>query len=164
MSDPRTIETYGGVFDDAEPVEDPTVEQSADYANRLHEDVAQLTRTTFKAWVKFVPTGVAAPTTVVASAGRSHMGTGGGNLPTIAKTGTGTYTITYPASWTDDTDEDEDISFIDGFAMVNGGNADVGSTAQIVSIIANVVVIKVYDETFTLADLSGTAWVTVALF
>jgi hypothetical protein len=164
MTTPRTIDNYGGAFEDAEPVENPTTEQSADYGNRLHEDVAQLTRVPIKAWCKFFPTATAAPTTVVATAGRSHMGTGSGNLPTIAKSATGTYSLTYASSFEDGLGEDETVSFVDGFILVNGGSSDAGASAQIVSIVSNVVIIKIYDETFAATDLnSGSAWVSVFL-
>src|SRR5262245_24711312 len=101
MTTARTIDNYGGPYEDELPVENPKTEQSAAFANRSLEDLAQFTRTTTKAWVRFATTTAAAPQTITPSAGQSHMGTGSGVLPTVAKTATGTYTVTYPSSWTD---------------------------------------------------------------
>ena len=149
---PRTIDNYGGEFADAVPVEDPTVEQSADYANRANEDVAQLTRTGPKGWVHFVPTATAAPTTVTPSAGRSQWGTGGAQLPTVSKTATGRYTITWAASYTDTLGEVESVS-------ISSANASaIGTTtafAQVRTASANVVTVMVLNSSLADADVTG---------
>jgi hypothetical protein len=67
---------------------------------RRSEDLAHLTHTSERAFVRFA-TSTAANGPIAPIAGGSHMGTGSANLPTIAKIGTGQYTITYPATFTD---------------------------------------------------------------
>lgn len=101
MCGPATIDTYGGVLTDEQPVANPTTEQSAAFGTRQMENNAQMTRTSVKAWVIFPTVAAAAPQTPLATAGRSQMGVAGADLPTIAKTATGRYTVTYPASWVD---------------------------------------------------------------
>lgn len=111
MSTARTIDTYGGVFTNEVPVENPTTQQSAAQYTRHAEDSAQATRTTRKAIVRFPTTAAAAPQVVVASSGTSHMGTGGAALPVGAKTATGVYTLTYTTPWTDGLGESEVVAF-----------------------------------------------------
>ena len=93
MTTPRTIDSYGGVFTDEEPVMNPTTEQSAAFGTRQMEDTAQMTMTTGKTLVRFPTTLVAAPVAVTPSSGRSQMGDDGAALPTGAKAGTGLYTL-----------------------------------------------------------------------
>jgi len=151
MTTPRAITDYGGPFTDALPVDDPTTTQSASQGNRCFEDVAQMTRTTHKVWVKF-PTSTGAPGAVTPSAGQSHFGTGFAELPTVAKTSTGTYTVTYPATWTDALGVVEAVSFLDSFGSVRSGTV-VGHVQTTES--ANVITVYVFNTSNALSDLTN---------
>lgn len=152
MTTPRTIDSYGGPFVDAFPVEDPTIEQSATFGNRLHEDVAQITCTTTKAVVRFPTTATAGPIAVTPSSGASHIGLGMAELPTIAKSATGLYNITYPTSWTDALGEAENIAFrfSSGRAVSLSAFGVVQSTEA-----TNVIHVAVFDAAGALSDLGG---------
>lgn len=160
MTTPRTIDNYGGTFVDAFPVEDATAEQSADYANRLHEDVAQMTRTSLKCVVTF-PTSAAAPGTISAASVTCHSqyGTGSATKPVVAKTATGVYTLTFAASYDDALGETDAFTITTATASVD---AAVLAYAQ-ASHSGVVVTVKLYDpaSAFAAADFSGSKTVTV---
>lgn len=153
MSDPRTIENYGAPADgfvDAFPVEDPTCEQSAAYANRELEDQAQLTRTPDKAIVRFsTTTSVGA---VAVTNGRSHYGTGPTQHPTIARVSAGRYTITYATSYLDALGTSETVTF-----YTAKGHVESLSTAGNVqgTVASNVINVAVFDMAGVLSDLGG---------
>jgi len=158
MSTPRTIDTYGGVFTDETPVENPTTEQSAAQYTRHAEDSAQLTRSAVKSVVRFQTTVAAAPAVVVASSGRSQMGTGGGALPTISKTAPGVYAITYATPWTDGLGESENVAFVFSHGAVSS-LATKGRVQTTES--ANVITAWVLDTSDAASDLGGSVDVTV---
>ena len=159
MTTPRTIDSYGGVFTDEEPVMNPTTEQSAAFGTRQMEDTAQMTRTSVKAWVLFPTVAAAAPQTPVATAGRSQMGVAGADLPTIAKTATGRYTVTYPASWTDGLGESENIAFLQAGGTVQ--HLTTFGTVQC-TVAANVISVAIFDAAGAATDLGGAISVLVS--
>lgn len=164
MAESRTIDSYGGVQHDALVVEDPTTEWSAAYGMRTLEDVAHMTRTTTKVVVQFPTTTTAAVTPVTATAGRSHAGTSSGLFPTVSKTATGRYTVTFPSSFVDALDVTETLSltFAWGSVMHNTTFARVQCTAS-----ANVVLVSVIANsagTDTLSDLGGNITIQVVAF
>lgn len=151
MATPRAIENYGGIFVDAEPVEDPTTELSSDYYNQLSSDVAEMTRTTEKIVVKF-PTSSGGAGPVTPSAGQSHKGTGSGDLPTVAKVGTGLYDITYPTSFVNALGDTENISFTFSAGRVKSLSVD---GRAFTTEAANVIHVAVRDGSGVLSDLGG---------
>lgn len=161
MCGPATIDTYGGVFTDEQPVANPTVEQSAAFGTRQMENNAQMTRTSVKAWATFPTIAAAAPQTPVATAGRSQMGVAGGNLPTIAKTATGRYTVTYPASWVDALGVTENIGF-----LCAGGTVQHLTTFGTVqcTVSASVINVAIFDAAGAATDLGGGVSVMVQGF
>jgi hypothetical protein len=160
----KTIQSYGGEYHDSAPVGDPTTEQSADYANRVFEDVAQMTRTAVRAFAAFVTSsgGAGAISSVDAISVWSEDDT-----PTIAKTSTGTYTLTYPTEYEDalvgtDSDaiaETEVVYFRFGWGSARGSTF---GHVQ-VSPVDNVVTVYVFDATGALSDLGGSVRVDVFL-
>lgn len=154
MDGPRDIFTYGGVFVDANVVENPQKELSAVYYDRLAEDTAQMSRTTIKARCSFIPTAAAAPVTLDPSTvtSRSHWGTGSPQKPVVTKTATGAYTITYPATFTDALGLVEDVTFDDASAQVRGAT---DGHARVRGITGTAITVFVYDAASALADLTG---------
>lgn len=152
MATPRTIDTYGGVFTDASPVEDPTTTQSAAQYTRHSEDTAQMTRTSLKAWVKFKTSAAAAPVTITPDAGYSHMGVDGAALPVVTKTATGEYRVTYTTPFTDGLGESEAISF-----NVSHGHVSSAATFGLVQTTESAAVVFVYVATTgaVASDLGG---------
>lgn len=163
MSTPRTIGDYGGIFADQVSVFDTTVQQSSIYDNRLHEDAAQMTRTALKARVRWTCSTTSGPIAVSSAVifGASQMGVGSAQKPTISKTTTGVYVITYPTQWTDGLGSVEPILFDDGIATIRGAT---DGRARIVSVASNVVTVNVYDASGALSDLGGTGIVSLFLW
>jgi hypothetical protein len=152
MTLPRVIANYGGPYIDEKPVRNPQTEQSAAYGNKSLEDLAQLSRTTIKAIVQFPTTASAAPVAVTATAGQCHNGTGSGSYPTISKTGTGVYVVTYPSTWTNALSVVENVSFTFGDASVMGSTA---AAKPQISISGPVITVNVFNTSFAASDLGG---------
>jgi hypothetical protein len=132
----KTIQNYGGPYVDQSPLRNPQTQLSATRANRLMEDAAQLTRTSGKSWVSF-PTALINGAIAV-TAGRSHFGTGSGQFPVVTRTGTGLYTITYAASYTDAIDIVETVGFVASGgivrSLVTSGHVQTTEVANIISV------------------------------
>lgn len=164
MTTPRTIQDYGapdGGYLDALPVEDPTCEQSATYGNRQIEDEAQMTRTSTKAIVRFATSIAAAPIQITPLDGISHMGIGPSALPTIEKTATGRYSITYPASFTDALGIIENINFFTARGYVES----LSTVGQVqCAVVSNVINVAVFNAAGSaLSDLSVVAIAVIAV-
>ncbi len=161
MTTPRTLSSYGGPYDDALPVEDATTEQSAAYGNRMLDDLAQLTRAASKGWVLFpLSTGGAGTIAAGSVTARSQWGTGSSEKPVVAKTATGSYTITYAASYVDGTGASEAVALVAAVGAVQS-TATFGRVQCTVS--GAVVTIKVQNTSDVDSDLSG-ATVFVQVF
>jgi hypothetical protein len=157
----RTIENYGGIKVDILEVEHAQGEESAGEHNRHAEDTAQMTRTSHFARVWFTTTATAAPTTVSAAAVnvRSHAGNGSAAKPTVAKTATGIYVLTFGATYTDALDVTEPIVIALATALpVIGATAGV---ARVTGWTDTTVTVEVEDTTFADSDLGGTAIVAI---
>lgn len=163
----KDIDSYGGVFIDAEAVGDPTSEIAARIDNRIHEDVAQMTHVTKRVLLKFTTTLTAATVSVTPSAdGRSVWGDGASFDPvTFEKTGTGVYVATYDTEYddalvgttSDSVSETETVDFT--FA---GWNIEGSSPAVcLVTPSSNVLTIRIFDMAGAPTDLGGTAVVHV---
>jgi hypothetical protein len=138
----RSIDNYGGQFEDALPVEDPETEQAAADHNRMAEDVAQVTGSAPKWWISW-PTLNGAGTVSAASVSvRSHYGTGSAAKPTIVRGATaGRYTLTFAASYVDGIAATETTALfgvIGGtvqsatvFGVITGSTSGVVATIQI---------------------------------
>lgn len=108
----RSIDTYGGQFTDALPVEDPETEIAAATHNRMAEDVAQVAGTSKKftvTWQTLAGAGVVSAANVSV---RSHYGTGSAAKPTITRGATaGLYSVVFAASYVDGIAATETTSF-----------------------------------------------------
>lgn len=127
MTTPKTIGNYGGPYADAESKTNPETDLDAASGNRLLEDTAQMTRTSCKAMARFTATTTAAPTTVQPTAWRTQWGSGVDQKPTINKTATGVYTVTWATSYVDalGTSEDLGFTFADARAKTSDGTEDI---------------------------------------
>lgn len=153
MAEAADINTYGGVFSDEKPVENPKTQQAAAFFNRMSEDTAQMTRTSCKARITFVPVATAGPIALDASTIgiNSHWGSGSTQKPAILKNDTGDYTITMPASFTDTVGYIESVAFLDADAGVRGTTL---GRAQVYAVASNVISVHVYNSSNALADLT----------
>lgn len=148
----KTIGNYGGPYSDAMAKENDETDMDADQGNRLLEDGAQMTRTSVKIQASFASTATGAPTTVTPTAD-TQWGSGSGTLPTIDKTATGRYTVTFDTEYADGLEVDETLAL--KRPLCQAWSADVLDDvyAQVLSIAANVVTLKVESPRGTLADV-----------
>lgn len=169
---PATLSDYGAPFQNVRPVRDPTTQLDAVKYDRMAEDVAQGTRTIQRAAVSFLTTATAAPTTVAAGNVTCFTvwGSGSAQKPVVTKTATGSYTLTWTATFDDGlvgVENMETVAVTESvvFTMPVGAPnvRSAGARANILTIASNVVTVEVYDNTGTLSDLSGGVAVDLAL-
>ena len=91
---------------------------------------------------------------------RSVWGNGAGQKPTVQKTGTGLYTITYSSTFTDALSTVETVAFFAGHVSCMSANSGDILTARTLTVAANVVTIGVYASG-ALADVGN---VSAAVF
>lgn len=110
---PKTLADFGGPYVNAKVVENPESQLDADDGNRAFEDLAQLTRTKYKAIVKF-KTHNASPVPTTQVWHLSLWGTGDITKPAVTRAGAGLYTVTYASTLDDSLGYTETVSFFDG--------------------------------------------------
>lgn len=162
----KTISEYSGPWVDAESIANPETEQPASSMNRIAEDTAQMTRTVWRVHVKFATSAGANGAQAVVDS-TSVWGEGVSFAPAIAKTATGTYTITYATEYDDAlvgttgneaVEETEQVAF-----RFHGWNVQGSTFGHLqVSSVDNVITVYVFDAAGALSDLGGS--VTVSVF
>ena len=162
---PRTIDSYGGTYQNEEAVVAPVSEMDAAFGNRIMEDVAQATRAIGMTWFAFYPTTEAAPYTLDANAAVSVSGVWGNGSPAkpvIMKTATGVYTLTWPEEFDDalvgvtnmeQVEETQQVAFTFASGLNVAGPND--GHARVTNLASNVVTIKLYNAAGSLSDLGG---------
>lgn len=158
MATAKTIADYGGEKIDTKPVANATGELAADHYNRLAEDTAAMTRTSDRFTVSFATIAAAAPQAGVVSYNWTHFGQGASYYPTIAKTTTGTYTLTYAASYVDGLGVTTTTSHGPAHGQVAGSTF---GKVQCTTTSATVIAAYVLDAAGALTDIGGGAVVTV---
>ena len=166
---PRTIANYGGAPQNEEAITDPTSEWDAPFAGRLFEDTAQATRSIGFTWFSFVTTLTAATVTVAAGnvAVAGLFGSGTPQKPTVSKTGTGVYVLTWATEFEDalanvvgmeSVTETQSVvfTFSSGLNVMGATNG----TARVTALASNVVTVEVYDTSNAASDLGGTATIS----
>lgn len=155
MTTPRTVADYGAPKETAVPLADAQKYVSGAEYCRLVADLSQLTCTSVKAWVHF-PT-VTSNGAVTPSAGGSHMGVGVLDRPAVARTATGTYTVTYPSSFTDSSGTLGNVGATEAITFTDASGGVIGSTFGHVQASASGAVITVYvfSSSHVLSDLGG---------
>lgn len=162
----KTVSSYSGPWIDREAVANPTDEQSASSMNRLIEDAAQMTRTSTKIMVRFATSSTAAPVAIAVDDSTSQWGEGVSFAPTISKTATGTYTITYATEYEDalvGTEGNEAVEETEQVSFRFVWGSAIGSTFGTVqgNGVNNVITAYVFDASGALSDLGGSVDVQV---
>jgi hypothetical protein len=170
---PATLSDYGAPYQDVRPTRDPTTQLAAAKYNRMVEDAAQGTRTAPRAEVSFLTTATAAPTTVAAGNVTCFTvwGSGSAQKPVVTKTATGSYTLTWTATFDDGlvgVENMETVAVTESvvFTMPIGApnTRSAAGYAKVLTIASNVVTVGVYDNnTDALSDLSGGVAIDLAL-
>lgn len=167
---PRTIASYGGPYQNEEPVVDPVSEVDAPYFDRMLEDTAQLTKATGFTWFSFLTTTGGGGIIPAANVNVSGVwGQGTAQKPVVEKISTGIYTLTWPATFADAlvpvanmsaVAETQSVAFTFASGLNNTGATN--GTARVYSIASNVITVRIYDDASPaqLSDLSGTAMIS----
>lgn len=147
-----TLETFGGAKANYAPVEDPTVDEDATHRNMYVANVAALTQTAHRAWVRFV----CDDTTPTDPAGYVHGAVWGNDplvKPAVARASTGVFTVTWPEEVTDELIQTHAVNF----RKVDRPNVE-GSAlyfAQATITAPNVVTVYVFDSSGAADDADG---------
>lgn len=155
LPDRDSLATLGGIKRNYYPVEDPTVDVDADQENVAKADIAMMTRVGERAWCSFTTDA----TTPVLVDHDSQWGSAIGVAPTIARTATGTFTATWPASVVDELSVSHTLNLRS--ARAGSRSATVAHTVQAVRTAANVVTVYLFaggalsDEAGTVLDVWG---------
>jgi len=153
-----TITTYGGVFADyGVSVVDPTTDQSADDFNKMSASVAMMTNTAIRAWAIFTTAA-----TTGAMALQSHGAVWGTSVaPTLARSGAGVFTVTWPSTVDDELGESHNVNILGVLRPNPYGSTLVHTQAERTS--ANVVTVYTFAAGGAADDVVGTnvlvAWV-----
>lgn len=156
----RSLADYGAPYVDRTPVVNPTVDASAEKRNLLFEDVAQLTRTGYRAIVKFIANASGNPPAADVAVW-TMLGGGSSQKPAVTRSGAGLYTLAFTTPQADGLGESVDITFFSGHVSVTIDNNNVVG-GDLKAIAGPQVRIKVFSAG-VLSDLGGTGVVTVWL-
>jgi hypothetical protein len=97
LPDVADLNTFGGTFVNADAVIDPTTDMDATFQNRLTAQAAMLSHTAPRAWCRCTVTAG-----VIARADHDAVwGSTSAVAPTVARSGTGVYTVTWASSYDD---------------------------------------------------------------
>lgn len=146
-----SIDDFGGLFVNAEPVTDPTTDMDADQGNAAMASVAAMTATCDIAWMRFVgnaTTPVLAPT----NSNNAAWGNDSGDRPLIVHSGTGIYDATWPASIVDGTGATQSVNIKRATARAEGSTC---CPAQTLVTSANTVRIYTFNAAGSLNDCVG---------
>lgn len=167
MAEPRTIGSYGGPFLDEAPVENPTTQTSAALYNRKAEDVAQMTRTFWRAIVRFTCVADAAtfalpPAQVFV---RTAWGDSSSFKPTVTKTATGLYSIQFASTYDDELGETETVQWFDAVAVgKTSDSSDDPEGSRVLTVSSNLVTVVAKDGGVVADQAASTEYITMTVF
>lgn len=144
------LATYGGALNNYMPVTDPTTDRDATAANQAYASAAAMTHTSRRCWARFVGSATT-PTLQVTAGHDSHWGSASGVKPTLARTGAGVVTLTWPATVTDELGVVHTLNL--RWAKCCNEDADGFFRAKVTS--ANVVTVTMSDTTHAASDFAG---------
>lgn len=157
LPDVDALASYGGVKANDFNVEDPTTDEDAAHRNLYAANTAAATHTLIRAYRRLVGNA----TTPTDPGSNVHDAVWGDSLAvkaTIARTGTGVYTITWPTTVTDELGVVHTVNLVDGWANINGS---VLYFAQVTITAPNVATVYVFNSSAAANDAVG---VTIAVF
>ena len=142
--------TFGGSKVNYAPVEDVTTDEDAAVRNAYVADVAMMTPTAIRGWVRFT----ASATAPVLVAHNANWGTGAGVAPVLARTGVGVFTITVPATVTDPLGNTHTVNLRDAWVNARGAATFLFCGAVVTS--ANVITVYIGSAAGAASDAAGT--------
>lgn len=157
MSYPNTASSlagYGGALVDygAIGVVDPTTDRSAANVNQAFADVAAMTHTSGRAWVRFLGHATL-PSLALSDASDAAWGNSAPVLPVVTKGGTGIYVVTWPTTITDELGNSQSVVLRTADASVEGSTPYWTPQCSMTS--ANVVTVYTFNTSAAANDLAG---------
>jgi hypothetical protein len=155
-----SLASYGAALNDYSSPKDATTDRSAAAVNPAFGDVAAMTHTAPRAWVRFKLNGSSAPTLPVSNAHDEMWNNGNNAAPVPARTNTGIYTVTFPGTVFDEIPLGAPGANPSGYPVnlrTSWGNLELGSTTnydvKTTVTSANVITVKIFTiGTSTLVD------------
>lgn len=148
-----TIGTYGGVLNDYAAVVDNSTDRPAAGANQAYGSIAAMSHTAPRAFARLV---LAASTGALALASPyahdSAWGNSAGVQPALARTSAGIFTVTWPATITDEIGNLQTLAFRYASAGIEGNNAGNISAA---ATSANIVTLWTFTSAGVASDFVG---------
>lgn len=115
-----TIDTYGGIKQNADPLENRQTDMDAAEWNVMANDCAGMTQTALRSIVRIQLNSTSNPTIL------GHWSTWGNSpsvIPTVTFTSTGRILFSYPATVTDGNNATQTVIFRDGLVQMRGVQA-----------------------------------------
>lgn len=157
LPDVDSISAYGGAKADYAPVEDASTDLSADEWNLIAANMAGLTQTAPRAWCAFVG-NASTPTDPGSNVHGAVWGNTAGVKPVVARTGTGTYTITWPTTVSDPLNVSHTLAIRRGWGQAEGSTF---YHVQVTPTAANVATVHVGTTGGSMSDAIG---VTIVVY
>lgn len=150
LPESSAIDTYGGALTDYRPVTDPTTDRPAASMNKALCDVAMMTHVSVRAFVRF--TGAATTGALVLQYHDAQWGSTPAVAPTLARTSAGVYTITFPATVSDELNGSHTLALRGAWANLR----QFYGFARIADVSANLVTVNTYGiVSGGLIDMTG---------
>jgi hypothetical protein len=133
LPNPASLATYGGALADYSAPRDSQTDRSAVGTNPAYADVAAMTKTAVRAFVRFQPNGTGEPTLPSTNAGSALWNNGLNAQPTVARSATGKYAVTVPSTVLDEIPANQQGATPGGFAVnlrASFANLELGSTTN----------------------------------
>lgn len=161
-----TLSSYGGALNDLAPVIDPTTDRPADGANPAYASIAALTHCGPRASARITWAGTGTPTLTTHE---EQWNNGNNAAPTVARTGVGLGTLTYPATVLDEIPSGSPGYNASGHALnmrfALGGCEDQATLyhVQAYPSAPNVISFAIFNSSGTLVDPASSVIVLVAI-
>jgi len=151
-----SYDTVGGTKEDSFAIPDSQIYRTAEEENAIYAYCAETSRTNFNAWVRLQSNAI---TPTLLTWGAVWAGATP-TLPVLARTGTGTYTVTFPATVADEQGNLYTLNFKMAQCTCEG------STLSVAQYSLNVNSLTIYlfnPTTGSLSDFSGNAVISIAV-
>lgn len=159
LPDVDDLSTYGGALANYAPIEDATTDEDAAWRNKYAANVAGMTQTACRAWCTFLG-HASAPTDPASNVHGAVWGDDVSVKPTVARTGTGVFTVTWPSTVTDELAEVHTVNLRRCWANVEGATAYFVTTTVTA---ANVVTLRVFNSSAAANDAAGVTFTVYAI-
>jgi len=152
------LSSVGGAKADYEPVEDPTTDLAAAHWNVVAMNATAVTQTAARAWVSVVGKASSPPDDPVSNVHGAVWGNAALVKPTMARTGAGVLTATWPTSITDALGISQTVNLRRAWASAEG-TVPYFVTATVTAV--NVVTLRIFNAAGAANDAVG---VTFTIF